>query len=753
MKEKIATSIRAKPDACLLALVFLASFVPHVMTAATTVTFSDSGDFLMAISSVGNCHGPGYPTFLMLSRLFSWIFPFGSLAFRVSVLSGIFASLTACLIYWAIWRMTRSRLGGVVAGIAYAFSFTFWYQSTIPETYALNGFFIALLVVLSLRWERQIKAGMRGRADNTLAAFAFVFALALTNHYSAVFLLPAFAFFALDTDWRAVLGARNLFRVAAFFALGLLPYVYEPAAAFRGPVYNYGDPSTLARWIHHVTLYYQRGGLFEYPTPFFVMRFWRYFGTLTTEFPYVFWLAGLGVLASFVRRSKKYALFLALMFLVTALAVMTYDNLESVIRAHFYYPSYLIVSLWIGFGAAWLSNLARRWGRHKDSLVNAAAVGLVAVALVALAFVALPVHYSKVDKSGYTYARDMAVKMLTRAGPDGLILTDADNVVFPLKYMQYIEGVNPDVRVINPRSLGVPGWPGADLDRTIPPPEVVVSEGDPTYMRLAKKNYTRVPVYNTEMAFNFAGTDEQWQGLMTRIYPPGAPRAAAKPILLDRGDEPLADIDSDAREALALPDVLRGTMASNRGDAERAQEHYGAATEIGTRDLYVPVLYGVDTISNVFDVRATALNSLGRYEKTVEVTPEVFEINPDFVALSYAYALSRTGRSSEALGELYDYLIAYPGSSAAYIQRGEIQLMEGMVSQALESFSSAVEVDPQSPRAHYDLGLALYQSGDRKGAVEEMSIAIEKGAGDEWAQNAREFLDSLEEKKPPPATL
>ena len=117
--------VRRRADAVILVALFITSISLHVATAARTVTFSDAGDYLMAIKLVGNCHGPGYPLFVMSGKVFAWIFPFGSLPFRVSVFSGLLASLSGCLIYWAVCRMTRSRTGGAVAALAFLFSYTF----------------------------------------------------------------------------------------------------------------------------------------------------------------------------------------------------------------------------------------------------------------------------------------------------------------------------------------------------------------------------------------------------------------------------------------------------------------------------------------------------------------------------------------------------------------------------------------------------------------------------------------------------
>lgn len=743
--ESALSRLYHRKDAMILAALFLSSISLHIVTAARTVTFSDSGDFLMAISTVGNCHGPGYPLYLMVAKVFSWLVPFGSLAFRVSLLSGVFASLAGCLIYWAIYRMTRSRIGGVVAALAFLFSYTFWYQTAIPETYGLNVFFFALLVVLILRWERLLGAGRKHSADNALAIFAFVFGLAMTNHFSAIFLLPAFAFFAFDTNRREVFSLKNLLRMGAFFILGLLPYVYEPTAAFRGPAYNYGDPSTLTRWFQHVTLLYQRGGLFGYPLRFWPGRFWRYFVTLTTEFPYFFWLAALGLLVSFFKKSKKYALFLLLLFLATALAVMSYDQLESVLRAHFYYPSYFVVALWIGFGAAWLSGLVKRWSAGKDKILRAVAVTLVAVILVALVCVSIPVHYGKVDKSNYAYARDMAVKMLKRAQPDGLILVDSDNTIFPLKYMQSVEGIGPGVRVINPKSLGVPGWTATDLDRSVPPPSADISSTEDLYARIVKTNYGKIPVFTTGLTFDFFGWNQQWQGFLTRIYPPGVTQQAADPVSVGKGNTPLADIDSDAREAIALSDILKAYYAINGGNTKEAERLYGDVTRFAAAGLYVPTLYGCETIVNVFDVWGQVTNQRGDFKKTVRELPKAFVFNPDFVSLPLAYAYSRTGNNVAAINAFSDYLIVHPGYAAAYLEMGELELLMSNYKAAVSSLRTAVSINPEEPQSHYDLGVALLRLNDRNAAVSQLKAAIEKGPQTKWADLARGVLSSIKE--------
>ena len=738
----LGARIRRRQDAVILSSLFLSSFLLHAFTAARTVTFSDSGDFLMAVACLGNCHAPGYPLFLISAKVFSWIVPIGSLAFRVSLMSGLFASLTACLIYWIVFRMARSRIGGIVAGIAFAFSFTFWYQTVIPETYAMGAFLIALMIVLILRWERLVHEGNKRSGNNTLALLAFVFGLSMTSGFTLLFILPALIFFALDTDYRQLLTLRNLLRMGAFFVLGLLPFLYEPVAAFRGPIYNYGDPSTMVRWYHHVSLYYVRGGLFGYPWQLYGARIGRYFGSLTTEFPYFFWLAAIGLVVIFVRR-RKYGFFLTLLFLFTMFAAVSYNQLESVLRAHFYYPSYLVIALLIGFGAAWIAGVVKKWAASKDRLLAVSAVALIAVLLVGWTCVAIPVHYSKVDKSHYDYARVMALLMIDKAKPDGIILTDSDNVVFPCKYLSYIEDVGPDTRAINPRSLTVPGWPGQDLNVTLPPPGVQVEATDQAPVSLAKRNASTVPFLSSGLSFGWFGWNVQWEGLVNRIYLDSAKHPAGKPAIVRKGSTPLADLDSDAREAIVLSDIMKAYTFVYASDLKKADQLYQRVTDFGVSGLYVATLYGAETISTAFDLWGQVLSNLGNYRKAVQVMPRARIVDPDFVSLTYAHALAAVGQYDSALGEISTYLIHNPSVPAAYVERAEIYATQGDYEAAVPALKTAIGLAPNDPRSLYDYGLVLLRLGDKKGAIAQFKLAVEKSPFSEWANKAQQQLNTL----------
>lgn len=736
----------SNPDAAFVAFLFLASLLLHILTAARTVTFSDSGDFLMAVWSVGNCHGPGYPLYLMTVKVFTLIFPFGSLAFRASLYSGIFASLSICLIYWIVYRLSRSRLGGVVAALAYSFSYTFWYQSVIPETYSLNTFFIALLIVLILRWERLLKEGNRISADNTLALFAFCYGLALANHLTVIFLLPAFVFFAVDTGWRDAFAPRNLLRMAVFFILGLLPYLYQPAAAFRGPAYNYGDPSTLTRWYRHVTLFYQRGGLFKYPYLAYPFRFFRYFGTLTTEFPYFFWLGGLGFVYSFFSNRKKIPLFLTFMFLLSLLPVMTYRQIESVLRAHFYYPSYLIFAIWIGFGAAFLVNAARWLTGKRDRLLELGAVGLIGLIALMCPVSSAVSHYNKIDKSDYPFAYEMARNMLLKAEQDSIILCDSDNVYFPLRYLQVTKQLRSDVRVIVPSSIGAAGFEGLDLLAWAGPPPPSPGEFE-VFRRVVEGSYRKSPVYSTAPSYICADWYPVFEGYLLRLYPKEFELSGAQSRIASEHyhwtyDE-WSDLDSDAREAVLMPLALSANRQASIGNYDLASAILSANLARFTEETYVPTLYGCATYSDLYDLLGQTLNRNGRFPMTVRLLPEARSINPDFHSANLAAAYLEEDQPAKAVDELTGYLAFEKNNPDAHRQLGVAYFRLRMDEEAAREFSDAIRLNPEDVVARFHYGETLLLLGERERSIEEFRKVAELDPGGRIGTAAEQKLESL----------
>lgn len=142
----------------------------------------------------------------------------------------------------------------------------------------------------------------------------------------------------------------------------------------------------------------------------------------------------------------KRALSVLALFIVTGLAIIVFLNqtpYQPRERDYAYVGSFFAFSIWIGLGVTGLIELLKNYANNKF-----AAYGLLAVL-----FFASPVwmgyqNWDDHDRSNRYIAPDYARNLLESVAPHGILFTNGDNDTFPLWYLQEVEGVRTDVRIV-----------------------------------------------------------------------------------------------------------------------------------------------------------------------------------------------------------------------------------------------------------------------------------------------------------------
>jgi hypothetical protein len=155
------------------------------------------------------------------------------------------------------------------------------------------------------------------------------------------------------------------------------------------------------------------------------------------------------------------ALVIAALFLMTGVILLVYLNQpepQPRERDYSYVGSFFAFALWIGVGIESLySEISEKFkadsGRHSV---------LVAVAVVVSAFCfingrMLLENYRTHDRSGNYVPWDWAWNVLQSCEKDAILFTNGDNDTFPLWYLQEVERIRTDVRVVN-LSLANTAW-------------------------------------------------------------------------------------------------------------------------------------------------------------------------------------------------------------------------------------------------------------------------------------------------------
>lgn len=166
----------------------------------------------------------------------------------------------------------------------------------------------------------------------------------------------------------------------------------------------------------------------------------------TPLFALPFLLGLIGLIYHF-QRKKRDALVVLLLFFFTGLAIVLYVNQPSIQpreRDYSYVGSFYAFAIWIGLGVIGIAELLRQ-------KLNAKIAGLISTGICLLAGPVLLAkqEWKDHDRSTKMTPHDMAYDYLISCPPNAILFTYGDNDTYSLWYDQEVEGIRPDVRIVN----------------------------------------------------------------------------------------------------------------------------------------------------------------------------------------------------------------------------------------------------------------------------------------------------------------
>jgi Protein of unknown function (DUF2723) len=437
--------------------VSLVVFVLYARTLAPTILPYDSPDLLdvpmlqMQVCVLGMTHPTGYPSYLMLSHLFTYL-PVGDCAYRSNLASAAYAALSVTAVFAAGYVLARRVVAAAAAALAFGLGTTLWSQAVMAEVYTLNALLIALAVLALLLWRER-------RRDRYLLLSAFLVGFCMTNHLTSGLLLPASLLFVALVDWRKLVDVRLVLAGAALFVAGLAPYLYLPLRSAMDPPFKANDPTTFERFWYVVSGGNLRGGFFAFGPAELPGRVAFYLGHLFDNLH--LGLVAIGVVGFVVLlvRDRAVAAFLGFLYLGWTFYAMENDIPD--IQLYFI-PTYLVLCIAMAVGFAFLLSEAEGLlGRFPRAAV---VVALSAAALL-LPLPGVGESYATNDMSGDYRGRRILEDVAENAAPNSTILHHRSN----LYYLVMVEERRQDLTLVDPfwhnRDIGYADivWP-ADID-------------------------------------------------------------------------------------------------------------------------------------------------------------------------------------------------------------------------------------------------------------------------------------------------
>ncbi|HJU45416.1 MAG TPA: DUF2723 domain-containing protein [Chitinophagaceae bacterium] len=165
--------------------------------------------------------------------------------------------------------------------------------------------------------------------------------------------------------------------------------------------------------------------------------------------PFLLGIAGL----IYQWRNRKDWLINFLLFFFTGFAIVIYLNQSGYQpreRDYAYVGSFYAFAIWIGLGVLYVKQLLEKYLKNSST----ASYASFGICLLAVPVLMASQEWDDHDRSKKTLARDIGKDYMESCEKDGILITFGDNDTYPLWYTQEVEGVRPDLRVINYSLLG-----------------------------------------------------------------------------------------------------------------------------------------------------------------------------------------------------------------------------------------------------------------------------------------------------------
>lgn len=154
-------------------------------------------------------------------------------------------------------------------------------------------------------------------------------------------------------------------------------------------------------------------------------------------------------------RKNAWATFV--LFFVTSFGLVFYLNsapYEPRERDYVFVTSFYVFAIWMGLGANAVLSFLEKRKFLKRKLLRALAGAILLCVPALMAFQNRDDH----DRSGRRIARDAAYNILQSCEKNAVLFCQGDNDTFPLWYLQEVEGIRTDVRIVNLSLLSTPWY-------------------------------------------------------------------------------------------------------------------------------------------------------------------------------------------------------------------------------------------------------------------------------------------------------
>jgi hypothetical protein len=492
--------------------------------------------------------------------------------------------------------------------------------------------------------------------------------------------------------------------------VGYSTHAYLPIRAAQHPAINEGNPAT---WETLRDLLerkqYGQMNMFERRAPLSAQldkEFWRYFKRqwplwqtesdarrfipIGALLPLLLGLMGAIWQARRDRTSFLTTFTFVALTTVGMIVFLNFSPNEVRERDYFFQSGYHAFALWIGLGGAWLigwvrDSFAKGTMRHGITFATGMLVLLMPVLL-------LNTLWFTHDRRGNYVAADYARNMLEPLDPNSFIFTNGDNDTFPLWYVQEVEGVRKDVRVVNLSLLNT-DWYIEQLRDQEPKMPMSLSDDDIRQLGVgAVQDETGRVIYTNEYMV---------QHLMQQnLNPDGTWKR-----------QPYFAVTVPNHHGFDANFTLEGLV-------------YRVSPESTSVEIDVEVTE--KALYEDFSYRGLFLED-GTWDESIYKDENASTLSRNYAAahLQLAFHYRRLGDMKRAISEMERVSRMFPSYVDVLIPLGGFYLDAGDTASAMRLFQGLASREPSNVEARYYYAVTLVYQGNLEAALREFEAAIQ----------------------------
>jgi hypothetical protein len=419
--------------------IFALTFAIYLKTLLPTVGTGDVAKYQFISTVMGIPHNPGYPLYLLISKLFSFL-PVGSIAFRINLMSAFFASLTGCIIFLLIKKISENNFAGLSAALVFCFSNMLWSQAVIAEVHTLNIFFITLILFFLINYHQN-------KNEKYLYFAVLAFAFGIGHHFLIFTVFPSIIITILFTNPAFFKKIKKVLMLLLPFLIPAGLYIFLYIRAGGHPIYNEGEVDSLSSFVWYITGGVFKGKFFSFTFYQLFDRLLMYVNILLNQFaiPVVF-LSIAGAILMLIEKTRIFLMLLPVL-LLNMFIIINYGIYDIDI---YIIPSVLIISIFWGYLLYFFlektSSLTFLKKNSSKAPVYSAAATILII-FTALSFYNINRVYSSNDNSREYDHYLRSKNILEKVEDNAVVIPEDYFVAMTLNYYIWVESDKKDVLV------------------------------------------------------------------------------------------------------------------------------------------------------------------------------------------------------------------------------------------------------------------------------------------------------------------